>query len=37
MVEFGEWLYGNVVKAVAHRHDVFSIPAITREGVYRIP
>jgi len=28
VVEFGEWLCGNVVKAVPHRHIVFSIPKI---------
>jgi hypothetical protein len=30
VVEFGEWLCGNVVKAVPHRHIVFSIPKILR-------
>ena len=30
VVEFGEWLCGNVVKAVAHRHVVFGIPKILR-------
>ena len=30
MVEFGEWLCGNVVKAVPHRHVVFGIPKILR-------
>ena len=29
-MEFGEWLCGNVVKAVPHRHIVFSIPKILR-------
>jgi hypothetical protein len=29
-VEFGEWLYQNVIKAVPHRHFVFSIPKILR-------
>jgi hypothetical protein len=28
VVEFGEWLCGHVVKAVPHRHIVFSIPKI---------
>ena len=30
VVEFGEWLCGNVVKAVSHRHVVLSIPKILR-------
>jgi hypothetical protein len=30
VVEFGEWLCGDVVKAVPHRHVVFSIPKILR-------
>jgi hypothetical protein len=30
VVEFGEWLCGNVVKAMPHRHIVFSIPKILR-------
>jgi hypothetical protein len=30
VVEFGEWLCGNVVKAVPHRHVVFAIPKILR-------
>ncbi len=30
VVEFGDWLCGNVVKAVPHRHIVFSIPKILR-------
>jgi hypothetical protein len=29
-VEFGEWLCGEVLKAVPHRHFVFSIPKILR-------
>ena len=28
MVQFGEWLCASVVKAVPHRHIVFSIPKI---------
>ena len=30
MVEFGEWLCGEVLKAIPHRHFVFSIPKILR-------
>ena len=30
VVEFGEWLCQEVIKAVAHRHVVFSIPKILR-------
>jgi len=30
VVEFGEWLCGNVLKKVPHRHFVFSIPKILR-------
>ena len=30
MVHFGEWLFASVVKAVPHRHIVFSIPKILR-------
>ena len=30
MVEFGEWLCGNILKKVPHRHFVFSIPKILR-------
>jgi len=30
-VEFGEWLCGEVLKAVPHRHFVFSIPKILRK------
>jgi hypothetical protein len=30
VVEFGEWLCQNVIKAVPHRHFVFSIPKILR-------
>ena len=30
MVEFGEWLCQEVVKAVPHRHVVLSIPKILR-------
>ena len=30
LVEFGEWLCGEVVKDVPHRHIVFSIPRIPR-------
>ena len=30
MVEFGEWLYEGVLKAVPHRHFTFSIPKILR-------
>ena len=30
IVEFGEWLCGNVLKKVPHRHFVFSIPKILR-------
>jgi hypothetical protein len=30
VMEFGEWLCGDVVKAVPHRHVVFSIPKILR-------
>ena len=30
MVEFGEWLCGNVLKKVPHKHFVFSIPKILR-------
>ena len=30
VVEFGEWLCGNVIKAVPHRHIVFNIPKILR-------
>ncbi len=30
MVEFGEWVCRNVVKAVPHRHVVFGIPKILR-------
>ena len=29
-MEFGEWLCQNVIKAVPHRHFVFSIPKILR-------
>jgi len=29
-VEFGEWLCGHVLRAVPHRHWVFSIPKILR-------
>jgi len=29
-VEFGEWLCGNILKKVPHRHFVFSIPKILR-------
>jgi hypothetical protein len=31
VVEFGEWLCGEVLKAVPHRHFVFSIPKILRK------
>jgi len=30
VVEFGEWLYEGVLKAVPHRHFTFSIPKILR-------
>ena len=30
VMEFGEWLCQNVIKAVPHRHFVFSIPKILR-------
>ncbi len=30
VVEFGEWLCGNVIKAVPHRHIAMSIPKILR-------
>jgi len=30
LVEFGEWLCHVVVKAVPHRHVVFSIPKVLR-------
>jgi len=30
-IEFGEWLCGNVLKKVPHRHFVFSIPKILRK------
>ncbi len=29
-MEFGEWLCGRVLRAVPHRHFVFSIPKILR-------
>ena len=31
-MEFGEWLCQNVIKAVPHRHFVFSIPKILRRN-----
>ncbi len=31
VVEFGEWLCGNVLKKVPHRHFLFSIPKILRK------
>jgi len=30
VLEFGEWLCANVLKRVAHRHFVFSLPKILR-------
>jgi len=30
VIEFGEWLCGNILKKVPHRHFVFSIPKILR-------
>jgi hypothetical protein len=30
VVEFGEWLFEEVLKAVPHRHFTFSIPKILR-------
>jgi len=31
VIEFGEWLCGNILKKVPHRHFVFSIPKILRK------
>ncbi len=31
-MEFGEWLWGNIVKAVPHRHIVFRITKILRRS-----
>jgi hypothetical protein len=30
VVEFGEWLCQEIIKAVSHRHFIFSIPKILR-------
>jgi hypothetical protein len=35
VVEFGEWLCGHVLKAVPHRHFVFSIPKLLRRFFLR--